>query len=134
MRSIFEGKGWVLENGDAACAFFVDSEGRLQQTYWGQRLPDLADYPVPEPARHYEFGPPEQRIPFAIVTGERGVFSERTIDVVAGSGLRDLALRFVRAKQTGRRLDFVLEDVAQDLEITIHVEEPNDAWSVRSRR
>jgi alpha-galactosidase len=123
MKSTNDGRAWVVESGEAACVLSVDAEGHLLQTYWGQRLPDVADYPAPEAPRRYAFGSPLQRAPLAIVTGEQGVFAERTLDVVAESGLRGLALRFGRAEQHGRRLEIMLEDAAQNLEIVLSFEE-----------
>src|SRR5215217_4565688 len=36
---------WVIESGAAAYALGVDETGLLLQTWWGPRLPRLADYP-----------------------------------------------------------------------------------------
>lgn len=123
MQSTADGKGWILESGEGACALFVNDDGQVLQTYWGARLPGLTDYPASPPVRPYAFGPPLQRVPVALLTGEQGTFGERTVDVVAESGLRGLVLRFYRAEPSDHRLALVLEDKAQQLEVVIAFEE-----------
>lgn len=123
MRSSEDGRSWILESGAGACALFVDADGNLQQTYWGKRLPLFTDYPPPRPARAFPLEPPMQRLPLAVVTGEQGVFSEQTVEVVGATQLRGLALRFSGATVTRLGVDIVLLDAGLQLEVVVRYEQ-----------
>ncbi len=82
MRIVGE-NAWVVESGEAAYALGVRN-GHLLQTYWGPRLAHAADYAAAPPARIFPAESPLHTEPLAVLTGEGGVFTERTLDVVGG--------------------------------------------------
>jgi alpha-galactosidase len=126
-------KSWVIEAGEGAYAIAVAADGEVLQTYWGARLPDLADYPAPTLPRQSSFEHPLQLARNEIATGEGGASYERTLDVVTAAGLRGLVLRFRSADVTDRTLVLTLEDKVAGLDVVLSYE-TFDAHGLMSRR
>ena len=121
MRNVGE-NAWVVESGGAAYALAV-RDGHLLQTYWGERLPLASDYVALPPPRIFPAESPLHREPFAIATGEGGVFLEHTLDLVGSTGIRGAQLRFERTVSDGTGLAIHLSDKAQQIAVTLHVRE-----------
>ncbi len=114
------GNYWLLESGDSAYAFGLDEAGVLAHCYWGARLPNANDYPRPiSPDRWDAFEPPAHRTSHEIGTGERGAYSERTIDITFSNRERGFAPRFKSASITGDTLDIVLVDAFHPFEARV---------------
>jgi alpha-galactosidase len=121
VRNVGE-NAWVVESGEAAYALAV-RDGHLLQTYWGERLPLATDYAAMPAPRIFPAESPLHREPFAIATGEGGVFLEHTLDLVGSTGIRGAQLRFERAEAEGAALAIHLSDAGQHLAVTLHVRE-----------
>jgi alpha-galactosidase len=111
---------WVIESGEGAYALSV-RDGRLLQTYFGPRLPHPADYAAVPPMRVFGAESAFQCEPYAVLTGEGGVFTERTIDLVGASGIRGARLRFETAELAEDGVVVRLRDEAQGLAVNVHV-------------
>lgn len=121
MRRIGD-QGWVLESGEGAYALAV-RDGHLLQAYWGPVLAAASDY-APQPStRPFAAESPLHREPLAVVTGEGGVFTERTIDLVGGTQIRGAQLRFTGAEEVPGGVAIRLDDAAQGLTVTVNAVE-----------
>ncbi len=113
---------WVLESGEAAYALAV-REGHLLQTYWGARLPHAGDYAALPPTRNFSAESSLQREPLAVLTGEGGSFTERTLDLIGANGIRGAQLRFESADVSSTSVAIHLRDAALALRVTLTVRE-----------
>jgi len=53
--------GWVLQTHHTGYAFGTNPAGLLAHTYWGERLPNVQDYPHPRLPQDYPFNPAAHR-------------------------------------------------------------------------
>lgn len=121
MRIVGE-NAWAVESGEAAYAIGVRN-GHLLQTYWGPRLPRAADYAAAPSLRVFAAESSLQTEPLAVLTGEGGVFTERTLDLTGVGGTRGAQLRFESAETDDSGLTVCLRDDAFGLQVTLHVRE-----------
>ncbi|MGN6488759.1 MAG: alpha-galactosidase [Devosia sp.] len=115
-------KYWVIESGGAAFALGVDDSGLLLQTYWGPRLPRLADYPAAQRGEWFAMEHPIQHSQQDVATGEAGASDERTVDGYRDGGPRGFVLRFVSAESSGETLSLTLRDAVLEAEIVVEYE------------
>ncbi|BCP55273.1 alpha-galactosidase [Kaistia sp. 32K] len=114
------GNYWVLESGHAAYAMGVEPGGVLVHTYWGRRLPRLADYPAAARARYFSADHELQLTPQEVTTGEASASDERTLDAtIAGGHLRGLVLRFESADVGDDTLAVTLRDADLNLRVVL---------------
>ena len=94
---------WILETDHTAYAFGLDPEGRLVNSYWGERLIQPADYPAAS-FQHFwsSFNDIGQlaREEYPAETGLK--YIEPCFKAHYADGVRDTVLRFERAEPTGR--------------------------------
>ncbi len=112
---------WVLAGKRTAYALSFSNSGNLINTYWGSRLPYPTDYPEPENFlpissfdSEYEIMPEEYPVP------EKMKFSEPCLMPNFSNGTRDFDLTYVKSTVDQNRLEIVLQDKAQGLEIILN--------------
>lgn len=120
---------WILETDHTAYALGLDSEGRLVNLYWGERLPRVSDYPKESfPLNWASFSGAGQnaREEFPAETGLK--YIEPCFKAVYPDGVRDSVLCFDKAEVTGDSLHIHLLDAIEPLRIVLHycVHEPYD--------
>ena len=112
---------WILETAHTAYVLGLDSEGRLVNFYWGERLAGPADYPAdnahPFTASFSDFGQ-LAREEYPAETGLKYV--EPCLKAHFADGVRDSVLRFDRAEQEGETLTIHLVDALEPLRIALH--------------
>jgi alpha-galactosidase len=115
---------WVLETHAAAYAFGLNEAGLLAHRYWGPRLPEIADYPVPRgPGEWASFtgrtGRTRQEYP-----GHGGIdYTDPCLKVTFADGVRDVVLRYEGAEARAgdvEGVDVHLRDAYYPLRVTLH--------------
>lgn len=112
---------WILETNQTAYAFGLDSDGRLVNCYWGERLLSIDDYPQPAlPSRWSSFNDAGQlaREEYPAETGLK--YIEPCFKASYADGIRDTVLRFEKAEQEGDLLCINLYDSLESLRIILH--------------
>jgi alpha-galactosidase len=138
-------QGWILETRTTGYAFGLNQAGLLTHRYWGQRLPDPADYPsaanyrlwnphslsrstleqyaiqIADPTAVSGFNSPAQLTPEEYPGYEDIKFIDPCLKVAFADGVRDVVLRFVSAEQpSADQLDIHLRDTAYPFRLTLH--------------
>jgi alpha-galactosidase len=111
---------WILETAHTATAFGLDADGRLVNTYWGERLPAPSDYPTPvSPGGWASFNDAGQRAreEYPAETGLK--YIEPCFKASYPDGVRDTVLRFERAEQTEDELRLHLRDDHEPLRLVL---------------
>jgi alpha-galactosidase len=111
---------WVLETNHTAYVFGLDSDGRLVNTYWGERLLSFDDYPSPGyPGGWASFSDAGQlaREEYPADTGLK--YIEPCFKACYADGVRDTVLRFESAERAGDELRISLRDPLEALRITL---------------
>ena len=114
--------GWVLETERTAYALGINAAGLLTHCYWGVRLLNPSDYPLPpNPSGWASFNNPEQLTPEEY-PGYAGMkFTDPCLKVTFADGVRDVVLRFDSAEITGDdQLDIHLSDSHYPLQVSLH--------------
>ncbi len=116
-----QGAFWVLTTDHTAYAFGVNAQGLLLHTYWGPRLPRLADYPRPPEGREWaSFDPPGDTVREEYPAHGGPKYVEPCLKVRFADGTRDLDLRYVGARVDGDTLHITLRDAVYPLSVTLH--------------
>jgi len=112
---------WILETEHTAYVLGVNTAGAVVHAYWGERLPDAADYPEPpDSIFHASFTGPGHMWPeeYAGLTGLK--YIEPALTVTFADGVRDLVLGFERAEVEGEHLVVHLRDAHYPLRVELH--------------
>lgn len=116
--------GWVLETRSTAYALGLNESGLLTHRYWGERLPNLSDYPpAPNPGGWASFNNPEQLTPEEYPAYAGMKFIDPCLKVTFPNGVRDVVLRFSSAEIVGedqQQLDIHLCDALYPFWVTLH--------------
>src|SRR5260221_10218842 len=87
--------GWVLETQSIGYAFGLNPAGRLIHSYWGARLPQIDDYPVPSSSEGWaSFNGPAQLEPQEYPGYGGANYIDPCLKVTFADGVRDLLLQF----------------------------------------
>ena len=102
---------WILETDHTAYAFGLDSDGRLVNLYWGERLIHAEDYPkagFPQGWASFNDAGQLAREEYPAETGLK--YSEPCFKAHYADGVRDTVLRFEKAEHTDTELRIHLCD------------------------
>ncbi len=111
---------WIIETANTAYAFGLNDAGLLEHTYWGARLPNLSDYPVPNsPMGWVAFNNAAQVTPEEYPGNNDIKFIEPAIKVTFADKVRDVVLRFSMAEVKDNALFIHLKDAAYPLRVTL---------------
>lgn len=142
---------WVLETNNYAYSFgiaqkgssvdgfpqdhTISGQGMLLQTWFGQKLPRLADYPeaIPEPG-WASFSMPETLSPevFPVAGGPR--YTEPSLKLMYADSIRDIFLSYETYVINANKLSIILCDPLYNLEVELEftVYESHDLFSRRT--
>jgi alpha-galactosidase len=115
--------GWVLETQSTGYAFGFNQAGRLIHSYWGARLPQLGDYPLPSSAEGWaSFNDPAQIEPQEYPGYGGANYIDPCLKVTFADGVRDLLLQFDSAQvdDGASELQIHLHDAAYPFRVTLH--------------
>ena len=107
---------WILETDQTAYAFGLDTDGRLVNCYWGERLLTPADYPTPGFSMGWaSFNDAGQlaREEYPANTGLK--YIEPCFKASFTDGVRDAVLRFEKAEQDASELRISLRTLYRDI-------------------
>jgi alpha-galactosidase len=114
-------QSWVLETAKTAYAFGINEAGLLVHSYWGNKLPQIEDYPAPpSPNDWASFNRAAQLTPEEFTGYEDMKFNEPAIKLSYADGVRDVRLRYQSDSIEGETLAIVLEDSAYQLKATLY--------------
>jgi len=114
-------KTWILETDHTAYTIGLDTDGRLVNCYWGERLLSPADYPSPTIVNgwaSFTDGGHLAREEYPAETGLK--YIEPCFKASFADGVRDTVLRFEKAEQTVDELRIHLCDAHEPLKIILH--------------
>lgn len=115
---------WILETRESGYCFGINQAGLLVHSYWGARLAEAGDYPLPVNPRGWaSFNGPEHLTPEEY-PGYGGMkYIEPCLKVSFADGVRDVVLRFSSAEvRPGLvpELDVHLRDDYYSLQVSLH--------------
>jgi len=115
--------GWVLQTHHTGYAFGTNPAGLLAHTYWGERLPNVQDYPHPRLPQDYPFNPAAHRT-LEEYPGYGGYkYIDPCLKVTFADRVRDLVLRLDAAEIVDGdtpELRVQLADEHYPLRVTLH--------------
>ncbi len=112
---------WVLQGERSAYALGLNDAGYLVHTYWGARMPDLADYPAaPSSGGWASFNGPGQTLAEEYPAWAGLKYIEPCLKATFADGVRDVVLRFVEARREGDALTIELRDAIYPLAVELH--------------
>ncbi len=112
---------WILETDHTAYAFGLDPQGRLVNTYWGERLLHPQDYPGSDFQHFWSSFNDLGQVAREEYPAETGLkYIEPCFKALFPDGVRDTVLRFDKAVQDGGELKIHLRDILEPLQIVLH--------------
>ncbi len=114
-------KVWLLTTKYNSYAMGVDSNGALQNLYWGAPLWRITDVQPATAKRDISSFDPHQMIDNEEFAGWGGPrFYEAALKVARANGDRDLVLKYVSHQIRGNELNITLKDIRDEIEATLH--------------
>lgn len=90
---------WVLETQNTGYAFGLNELGMLAHAYWGERLPNVQDYPPAPALRNWQSFSPEPHLTPEEYPGHGGIkYIDPCLKVSFADGVRDVVLQFESAE------------------------------------
>lgn len=111
---------WVLEGERSAYALGLSPSGTVVQTYFGEKLPFLSDYPDPELVSEYPYTLGSELYQETYMGWGKALFNEPCLKATFADGVRDVKLTFVDARQSDNQLWLRLKDACYPLEVVLH--------------
>jgi len=112
---------WLLTTAHSSYAMGLDVDGRLRHIYWGGPLWRAEDLSTPSRKRDISSFDPAEMLENEEYIGWGGpMFDEPALKITRQNGVRDLALRYDSHHIAGDRLDILLKDIKDDIEVTLH--------------
>ena len=109
---------WVLEGNTIAYSFGINKLGAIVHTYFGEKLPYLADYPMPEIVEEFPIGSPiyqEEYMGFG-----QAKYTEPCLKATFYDDVRDLDLRYIDYEVLEEGLRIRLKDSFYPLEVRLY--------------
>lgn len=112
---------WIIETNHTAYALGLDSDGRLVNCYWGERLLSPTDYPAPAISNSWASFNDAGQLAREEYPAETGLkYIEPCFKAHYADGVRDTVLRFEKAEHTVVELQIHLLDAQESLRIVLH--------------
>ncbi|WP_425145127.1 alpha-galactosidase [Deinococcus sp.] len=112
---------WILKTALSAYALGVNPAGDLVSTYWGEPLPDPADYPRPQtPAEWASFNHPANLTAYEYPVPGGAKYSECAVHLSFPGGQRDLRLKLLDAQVGPHTLTLRLRDETLEFGVSLH--------------
>lgn len=115
---------WVLETANTGYAFGRNELGLIAHSYWGERLPDVQDYPPAPRLRSWQsFSPPPHLTPEEYPGYEGIKYIDPCLKVTFADGVRDVVLRLASVEvieQETPELRLDLRDAHYPFRVTLH--------------
>ncbi|WP_018757297.1 alpha-galactosidase [Paenibacillus terrigena] len=115
-----ERKIWVLEGDCFAYALGLSKTGTIVQTYFGEKLPYLSDYPEPELIAEYPYSGGSEVYQETFMGFGKATYTEPCLKATFEDGVRDLKLVFINFKISDSVLSFRMKDFFYPLEVILH--------------
>ncbi len=112
---------WILETDHTGYAFGLDADGRLVNSYWGERLTRPADYPAasfPQGWVSFNDAGHLAREEYPAETGLK--YIEPCFKAQYADGVRDTVWRFEKSEQDDAELRIHLHDAQKPLRLILH--------------
>jgi alpha-galactosidase len=114
-------KVWLLSTRFNSYAMGIGKDGQLQHLYWGGPLWRIEDIPVAATPTDISSFDPHQMLENEEFPGWGGPrFYEPALKVTRADGDRDLVLQYASHHAGQDKLDIVLKDIRDDIEVTLH--------------
>jgi alpha-galactosidase len=114
-------KVWLLTTSRSSYAMGLDSEGVLQNLYWGAPLWRVEDVPPAVQRRDISSFDPRQMLENEEYPGWGGPrYYEPALKITRADGNRDLVLHYLSHRINQNDLDITLKDIRDDIEVTLH--------------
>jgi alpha-galactosidase len=112
---------WILETDRTAYAVGLDADGRLVNTYWGERLPRPDDYPLANLTQGWASFNDAGQLAREEYPAETGLkYTEPCFKAHYADGVRDTVWRFEKYEQDAAELRVHLHDAQQPLRLVLH--------------
>lgn len=114
-------KVWLLTTSRSSYAMGLDSEGVLENLYWGAPLWRVEDVPPAAQRRDISSFDPRQMLENEEFPGWGGPrYYEPALKITRADGNRDLVLHYLSHRINQNDLDITLKDIRDDIEVTLH--------------
>jgi len=114
-------KIWLLSTAQSSYAMGITADGQLQHLYWGAPLWRTADLPAATRKKDISSFDPHEMLENEEFPGWGGArYYEPALKISRADGDRDLVLRYVSQHQENDRLQIVLKDIRDGIEVTLH--------------
>jgi alpha-galactosidase len=114
-------KIWLLNSKFNSYAVGIGANGQLQHLYWGGPLWRIEDVPAASTRREISSFDPAEMLENEEFPGWGGPrFYEPALKITRADGNRDLVLHYQSHRISGDRLNIVLKDIRDDIEVTLH--------------
>lgn len=110
---------WVLEGQQIALALGLSESGTVVQTYFGEKLPYLTDYPEPELISRYPHSIGSDVYQEVYMGWGKAAYTEPCLKSTFADGVRDVRLRYTDYSIIGETLIFRLKDEYYPLEVQV---------------
>ncbi len=111
---------WVLEGERSAYVLGLSPSGTVVQTYFGEKLPFLSDYPDPELVSEYPYTLGSELYQESYMGWGKALFNEPCLKALFEDGVRDVKLTFVDDERSDCLLSLRLKDAYYPLEVVLH--------------
>lgn len=112
---------WVIETNATGYAIGLNPMGLLTHRYWGVRLPQLADYPLPPVFPGWaSFNGPGQMVPEEYPAPSGLKYIDPCLKLTFSDGTRDTVLLFEEASVQEEELTLHLRDAQFPLRVNLH--------------
>ncbi|MBV9937724.1 MAG: alpha-galactosidase [Acidobacteriaceae bacterium] len=116
-----ERKIWLLNTTHSSYAIGVNSEGQLQNLYWGGPLWRTDDITNAAQYRDLSSFDPHQMLENEEYPGWGGPrFYQPALKIMRANGDRDLVLHYRSHRMGQNDLEIVMKDIRDDIEVTLH--------------
>jgi len=114
-------KVWLLTTSQSSYAMGVDENGSLRHLYWGAPLWRVQDLPPAPRLRDLSSFDPRQMLENEEFPGWGGPrYYEPALKITRENGSRDVVLRYVSHRIQQNSLDIELQDIRDDIAVTLH--------------